>query len=84
MLGQVLGDGEGFKATASQAMEIDDAFFCIFVHFIGVFVSAMTEEGAFEFLLTVVGDFGEIFDVEEVLVEVVGWVGEGVRMHYSE
>ena len=84
MFGQILGDCECFEATAPKAVEIDDALLRVFLHFIGVFIFAVPEEGALEFLLAVVGDFGEIFDVEEVLVEVVGWVGVGVHMHYSE
>ena len=39
-------------------MKIDDALFGVLVHFIGVSISAVAEEGALEFLLTVVGNFG--------------------------
>ena len=42
------------------------------MHFVGVFVFPMSDESAFESFLPVIMNFGEVFDVEKELVEVVG------------
>jgi hypothetical protein len=68
----VLRDGEGFEPVAAQSVQIDDAFLGEQVFLVLVSRFETANEGALEFFVARVVHFGEIFDDELVLVEVIG------------
>lgn len=71
IFGHVLCDSECFQAIAAQSVQIEDAFLGEKILFMFVSCFEATNEGAFQFFVTMVVDFGKIFDGKLMLVEVV-------------
>ena len=71
VFGHNLSYSEGFESTTSESVKVNNTLFRILVHFIGVFVFAVPYKSAFESFVSVIMNFGEIFDVEYKLIEVV-------------
>lgn len=66
-------------------MQIEDTLFIeVAIVFFGLIAVAMADEGAFEFLVSAVVQFGQILNEELLLIEIIGWVSDALRMQSSE